>query len=72
MDRLAARERVSRNRLILRACEEYLERQGGTWPAGFFEPASEDPDDIEELRAATEELEVAIQAGRRNRGRLDL
>ena len=67
MDRLADREHLSRNRLIVLACEEFLDRRGGTWPDGFFDPPEMSPEEAMELQSACEEMETAILSARRNR-----
>jgi hypothetical protein len=66
LDRIAAERGVSRNRVILEACERYLEEHGGEWPAGFFH-ADLSAEDLAELRAGGRELEDAIYAARRDR-----
>jgi len=69
LDREAKRTRSSRNRLIVKACERYLDEaevEGG-WPPGFFDPLPE----IEqrELAAAQNEMDEAIRVSRTSRKR---
>lgn len=66
LDRLAADRGVSRNRIILEACESLLAEPRSAWPVGFFEhgPSGED---LAILRAAGREMEEAIRASRRDR-----
>lgn len=66
LDRLAAEQGTSRNRVILQACEELLAQRRGAWPPGFFDNDL-GPDDLRELRAGGAELESAILQSRRDR-----
>lgn len=66
LDRLAAERGTSRNRMILLACEKLLAEHRGDWPSGFFESVLR-PEDLEELRSGGAEMEVAINAARRDR-----
>ena len=67
LDKAAKRLRVSRNRLIVRACEQYLEQADaeGSWPPDFFEPLPEA--ERRELEAARNEMEEAINSSRKSR-----
>ena len=69
LDTLAARRRISRNRLILEACERLLQQDPGQWPHGFFANDDLSPADLRELRAAGKALEAAARRLRRNRRR---
>ncbi len=66
LDRLAAQWGISRNRVILQACEELLAEKRGEWPADFFNRTLP-PSDLDELRAAGREMEAAILAARHTR-----
>ncbi|MCB9689389.1 MAG: ribbon-helix-helix protein, CopG family [Alphaproteobacteria bacterium] len=66
LDRLAAERGLSRNRLIVLACERLLDADRGDWPADMFDAALE-PDDLRLLREAGVEMEDAILAARRDR-----
>jgi hypothetical protein len=67
LDRAARRKRVSRNRIIVVACEKYLDESEAEdgWPPDFFEPLPDE--EREELMAAQREMEEAIEVGRTNR-----
>jgi len=67
LDALAARRRVSRNRLILEACECLVQQDAGEWPEGFFANDDLSAADLRELRAAGRALEAASHRLRRNR-----
>ena len=66
LDALAARRRVSRNRLILEACERLLQEEAGEWPQGFFANNDLSAADLRELRAAGKALEAATRRLRRH------
>lgn len=66
LDRLAADRGVSRNRIILEACENLLAEPRSRWPVGFFEAGPVGPE-LELLRAAGREMEEAIYASRLER-----
>ena len=67
IDAIARRRRISRNRLVLEALEELLDRDAGEWPEAFFTPPA-DAQEREMLKEATGELETAVSGARRNRG----
>lgn len=69
LDALAARRRVSRNRLILEACERFVQQDAGEWPEGFFANDDLSATDLRELRAAGRALEAVTRRLRRNRRR---
>ena len=69
LDALAARRRVSRNRLILEACEHLVRQDAGEWPEGFFANDDLSAADLRELRAAGRALEAATRRQPRNRRR---
>jgi len=58
---------ISRNRFVIQACADALERQAGSWPRGFFDKLLSEPDQAI-LKEATEEMEIGIRLARRNRG----
>lgn len=69
LDREAKRMRVSRNRVIVNACERYLaeaEAEGG-WPPGFFDAL---PDaERRQLESARSEMGELIRVSRKSRDR---
>ncbi len=67
LDALAVRRRVSRNRLILEACERLIQQDVGEWPEAFFANDDLSAADLRELREAGRALEVATRRLRRNR-----
>jgi hypothetical protein len=67
LDALAARRRVSRNRLILEACERLVQQDGGEWPTDFFASDDFSAADLRELRTAARTLEAATRRLRHNR-----
>ncbi len=67
IDRTAKRKKISRNRFVLEACKEALQRDAGEWPEGFFRQSlSHEEKDL--LLEAVSEMEIAISQNRRNRG----
>jgi hypothetical protein len=67
IDRAARKLGVSRNKFVLKACEETLSRTAGEWPKGFFE-APGAKKDLLLLREAAGEMEQTIYGNRKNRG----
>lgn len=67
LDALAQKRRTSRNRLIVEACEQLLERDLGEWPADFFSNDHLSGEELEELRQGAAEMTEAIVAARRSR-----
>jgi metal-responsive CopG/Arc/MetJ family transcriptional regulator len=67
IDRAARRMGLSRNRFVIKACEEALARQAGEWPEGFFNPL-DDHEERKLLAEATRDLEREVLARRMNRG----
>ena len=67
LDALAARRSVSRNRMILEACERLVQQDVGEWPEGFFAKDDLSAADLRKLRAAGKALEAATRRLRRNR-----
>jgi hypothetical protein len=71
IDRAAEAAGISRNRFVIQACRDAMERHGGDWPAKFFQddlPAS----DKELINEGTRDLEREIRAARRSRGAVAL
>jgi predicted transcriptional regulator len=66
LDALAARRRVSRNRLIAEACKKLVREDPGEWPQGFFTRNDLSAADLRTLRAAGRGLESVLRR-RRNR-----
>ena len=66
LDALAARRRVSRNRLIAEACASLVREDLGQWPKGFFAKERLSAADLRALSAAGRELEGVLRR-RRNR-----
>lgn len=67
LDRMARRARVSRNSLIVRACERLLAEDTGDWPEGFFENAHLSKAELRELNEGAQEMRESIEEGRRSR-----
>ncbi len=68
LDALAARRKVSRNRLIAEACEKFVRADRGEWPQGFFTRNDLSTVDLRTLRAAGRQLEGVIRKRRNRRG----
>ncbi len=66
LDREAARRGMSRNRLIVRACERVLSLDGGEWPREYFSQTRFAPGDLRDLRAGFQRWMTAITASRRS------
>ena len=69
LDALAARQRVSRNRLIAEACERLVRADRGEWPQGFFTRNDLSAADLRTLRAAGRGLESVLRRRRNQRRR---
>lgn len=67
LDALAEQLGMSRNRVILKACEDLLNEARGEWPQGFFRADDLSAEDLAELRDAALEAETAIYQARRDR-----
>ncbi len=67
LDELAAARDLSRNKLIVEACELLLQTEGGRWPHGFLSNEGYSIDDLEALRAGGEQLLDSVQAARRSK-----
>lgn len=66
LDDLAAAQGVSRNRLIVEACRETLQKRR-EWPVGYFDDARFSAKDLAELRTHAKEFENQLASSRRNR-----
>jgi len=66
MDQLVKEKGISRNRFIIEACEQALERTEGQWPDDFFEDELSE-EDLGLLREGVSEMEEAIRTQRRSR-----
>lgn len=67
LDAVAKRRGISRNRLVIEACERAVSEDAGKWPAGFFETELGE-EDLAVLRRSGREMEQHITESRRNRG----
>lgn len=67
LDHVARSRGISRNRVVVEACERLVATEQGEWPAGFFDRADLSVEDRETLREAGRDMERAIVQGRRNR-----
>ena len=67
IDAVARRQGVSRNRFVMRACQDAVAKDAGEWPEGFFRLDPE-PAELAMLREAGTELERSIRGARRSRG----
>lgn len=68
LDALAARRKVSRNRLIAEACEKLVREDPGEWPEDFFVDEDLSASELRTLRAAGRELESVLRKRRNRRG----
>ena len=66
IDKIVKEIGISRNRFIIKACEEALKENAGRWPEGFFEPDLSAAN-LKLLREGVAEMEDAIMQMRRNR-----
>ena len=67
LDNVAKRRGISRNRLVVEACESAVLKDAGQWPENLFAPSlSEIVERL--LTEASVELERAVTARRQNRG----
>ena len=67
VDAIARGRGVSRNKFVIRACQEAIAKDAGTWPEDFFRPDLA-AGELALLRAAGKDLEQGIHTARRNRG----
>lgn len=57
---------ISRNKFIIKACQDALQKSAGRWPAGFFE-ADLSASNLRLLKEGVSEMEAAIMRMRKNR-----
>jgi metal-responsive CopG/Arc/MetJ family transcriptional regulator len=57
---------ISRNKFIIKACEEALQNSAGRWPEDFFEPDLS-ASNLRLLKEGVAEMEEAIVRMRKNR-----
>lgn len=67
LDRVARETGVSRNKLIVRACEAYIDQARTEWPEDFFADKRVPPRDLRELHGSFQDWLEQIAASRRNR-----
>ena len=67
LDRLARETGVSRNKLIVRACEVYVDQARTEWPEDFFSDKRLSLRDRRELQNSFQDWLDQISASRRNR-----
>lgn len=67
LDRVARETGVSRNKLIVRACEAYIDQARSEWPEDFFADKRVPPRDLRELHGSFQDWLEQIAASRRNR-----
>ncbi len=71
IDKMLKREKISRNKFIIQACEEALKNSAGTWPSDFFR-CTLSKNDLKLLREGAREMETAIKSHRKNRASSEL
>ena len=69
LDRLAAEEKVPRNRIIVEAIRQAIARRARRWPEGYFSGDHLDRRDIEAIRSGAEDFDRRIREERRCRTR---
>lgn len=67
LDHMARRVGLSRNSLIVRACELLLEEDAGSWPEGFFENDHLSTSELRELHESAAEMREMVEETRRSR-----
>lgn len=71
IDRIVNEIGISRNRFIIKACEEALKNNAGRWPEDFFEPDLSSTN-LKLLKEGVAEMEDAILRMRKNRTEFNL
>ena len=66
IDQFTKEKEISRNRFIIKACEQALNTISGEWPEGFFE-TNLSKKDLKMLREGVEEMEGVIIQTRKSR-----
>lgn len=69
LDRVATARRTSRNRVIVQACQEAVERARGTWPKDFFSNTRLSPSDLRLLRRSFDPWLRSLMRARRSKDR---
>ena len=67
LDQLARETGMSRNKLIVRACQVYIDQARTEWPEDFFSDKRLPPRDLRELHGSFQDWLKQISASRRNR-----
>ena len=62
---------ISRNKFIIKACEDALQNSAGRWPDDFFE-SDLSASNLKLLKAGVAEMEAAILRMRQNRTYINL
>ena len=71
IDQLVNEIGISRNKFIIKACEEALQNSAGRWPEDFFEPDLS-ASNLRLLKEGVAEMEEAIMRKRKNRTDINL
>lgn len=66
LDEFAAEKGLSRNRLIVEACRESLQKRR-EWPSGFFDDSRFHGEELEELRGGARAFEAELAEALRTR-----
>lgn len=67
IDRIAAEAGISRNKLVVRACQHLVAQQDRQWPEGFFARERLTDEERALLRDGADEMLTAIHEARRSR-----
>ena len=67
LDELARETGTSRNRLIVQACEAYVEQARGEWPEDFFSDERIGLAEVKELRRSLQDWLQELESARRSR-----
>ena len=71
IDQIVKEKEISRNRFIIKACEQALDNMAGEWPEGFFDSDLNERD-LQVLKEGVQEMEDAIIQKRKNRKHMPL
>ena len=69
IDQTVKEQNISRNRFIIKACEQALNSYAGLWPEDFFKSELNE-EDLKFIEKAVLEIEHEIISRRKNRTRL--
>jgi len=69
IDQTVKEQNISRNRFIIKACEQALSSYAGLWPEDFFK-CELNEEDLKFIEEAVLEMEHEIISRRKNRTRL--